>query len=123
MKLLPQQLNYDLMWKCHALHCGKWNHEEAESCIKCAQAKPLQPLEAKSKQHLIRMLDTVIAYAQDNGLGTCAPTILRAVIIAYLTGSEGHLESMCRAFGMIHAMYRVDGDRILNFKNQWKDKK
>jgi hypothetical protein len=104
MKLLSHRLHYDLMFKCHA--CGKWNREDAESCLKCAQAKPLQPLEAKSKQHLLRMLDTVMAYAQDNGLGTCAPTIFHATSVAYLTGTEGQLADVCQGFLGVHQYYR-----------------
>ena len=120
MKLLPdnQPLDYSLMWRCHS--CSKWNREDAESCSKCALERPIQPHEAKPKQNLIRMLDTVIAYCEDTGMNTCMPIILRAVLIALLTGTEGSLAELCRVFGQLHNFYRRDGDKILNFQNRWR---
>jgi hypothetical protein len=122
MKLIPhtERLNYDLMWKCS---CTKWNHEDADSCAKCARTKPLQPDDARSKIHFLRMVDTVIAYAEDHGMNAFAPVILRAIIVAYGTETEGTLASMCRAFISVHLYYRQDGDRLLTFKGKWKTRK
>jgi hypothetical protein len=115
MKLLPpaQPLDYVLMWKCHA--CSKWNAPDAESCIKCAQKQPILAQASRPRARLIEMLDTVIAYCDDNGLNTCATSILRAVIVAYQTQTEGSLASMCRTFIQLHLHYRQDGDRLLTW--------
>lgn len=123
MRLIPKAkpLNYALMWKC--ADCGKWNKEDSESCMKCARAQPILPAAARPRAQLIHMLDTVIAYCEDNGMNTCATAILRAMIIAYGTQTEGYLADLCRSFIGVHMHYRTDGERLLTFRGAWKENK
>lgn len=91
--------------------------------MKCALARPIPPWEAKPKQNLIRMLDTLVAYCEDTGMNTYMTIIFRAIIIALLTETEGHLGDLCRVFGQLHNFYRRDGDRILNYQYRWRPTK
>lgn len=125
MKLIKKEkpLPYALMWKCQSPDCRKWNPADVDSCLKCSRRQPIAVDEVRPLRQFIRMLDTLIEFAQDHGMGSSAPTILRAIIIAYETRTEGHLESLCRVFGLLHSMYRIDGDKVLNWKGVWKDTK
>lgn len=96
--------DYSTLWRCH--RCATWNDEDLETCIGCGHARPILPHEAKPRKQLIRMLETMLAYAEDHGMNNFTPWILRAAIIAYTTETEGHLAALCRAFVGIHMRYR-----------------
>jgi hypothetical protein len=119
MKLIPtQNLKYALKWKCHL--CASWVDADLEICQECHTPRPLEPRRAAGRKHLLGMLDTVVAYSDDHGMPMTSG-ILRALIIALETETEGYLYPLSRSFAMLHKHYRQDGKKFLSSKGVWKE--